>query len=209
MCRKPPQGASSPSVTLFAYLTLAKCSGSFPCSNCQRRRIDCVFHGRAPNQIRFVTAHGEKIAAPVAQGSPCQSQVFKPPRLALGLSVDQVYYLSQYFDTFLQRNNFNPRTDAFTDVVGLMKDQGSETFLHDAVLSLGAMQAVKLHSFEGVTPSESYRLAVYHYSRSVLGLRHALDKFDQLPGVRHQILWTTHFLGLFEVLDISILCRYY
>jgi hypothetical protein len=90
-----------------------------------------------------------------------------------------------------------------------MKDQGPETFLHDAVLSLGAMQAVKLHSFEGVTPSESYRLAVYHYSRAVLGLRHALNKFDQLPGARHRILWTTHYLGLFEVFEISMSHRHY
>ncbi|KAH7242158.1 hypothetical protein BKA59DRAFT_440991 [Fusarium tricinctum] len=199
----PFDGRKKRSRCLACAASHLKCSGSFPCSNCQRRRIDCVFHGRAPNQIRIVTAHDGKIAAPATQGSPCQSQILKPPGLAISLSVDQVYYLSQYFDTFLQRNNFNPRTDAFTDVVGLMKDQGPETFLHDAVLSLGAMQAVKLHSFEGVTPSESYRLAVYHYSRSVLGLRHALDKFDQLPGVRHQILWTTHFLGLFELMNDS------
>ncbi|KAH7473061.1 hypothetical protein FOMA001_g12655 [Fusarium oxysporum f. sp. matthiolae] len=81
-----------------------------------------------------------------------------------------------------------------------MKDQASGTFLHDAVLSLGAMQAVKLNASEGIDPSKTYNLAVHHYSKSVLGLRNALEKFDQEPSARHRILWTTHLLGLFELM---------
>ncbi|KAF5588100.1 hypothetical protein FPCIR_7291 [Fusarium pseudocircinatum] len=60
------------------------------------------------------------------------------------------------------------------------------------------MQAVKLNTSEGVDPGKTYNLAVHHYSKSVLGLRNALEKFDQEPSARHRILWTTHLLGLFE-----------
>ncbi|KAF5672858.1 hypothetical protein FCIRC_8292 [Fusarium circinatum] len=62
------------------------------------------------------------------------------------------------------------------------------------------MQAVKLNASEGVDPGKTYSLAVHYYSKSVLGLRNALEKFDQEPSARHRILWTTHLLGLFELM---------
>lgn len=80
-----------------------------------------------------------------------------------------------------------------------MNSQNSGAFLYDAVLSLGAMHAVNLGSPEGPALSHSRTLAIRHYSNSVSGLRRALDRFDQLPDLRHGILWTTHLLGLFEV----------
>ncbi|KAF5608602.1 uncharacterized protein FSUBG_4530 [Fusarium subglutinans] len=62
------------------------------------------------------------------------------------------------------------------------------------------MQAVKLNASEGVDPGKTYSLAAHYYSKSVLGLRNALEKFDQEPSARHRILWTTHLLGLFELM---------
>jgi hypothetical protein len=61
------------------------------------------------------------------------------------------------------------------------------------------MQATKTRSAEGIDSQESYRFAVNHYSKSVAGLRTALNQFASLPNLRHGILWTTHLLGLFEV----------
>ncbi|KAF5554064.1 hypothetical protein FNAPI_6536, partial [Fusarium napiforme] len=176
-----------------------KCSGSVPCSNCVRRRVDCAFEKQKAKQIWInQDESGKKTVARVSAGA-CKSQ----PRLVTIATGDQIYYLSHYFDTFLRRNNCNPKVDIFTDVVGFMKDQESGTFLHDAVLSLGAMQAVKLNASEGVDPSKTYSLAVHYYSKSVLGLRNALEKFDQEPSARHRILWTTHLLGLFELMTDS------
>lgn len=161
-----------------------------------RRRVECAFEKQKPKQIWINQDESGKKTVARVSGSTRKSQ---PPRLVTITTGDQIYYLSHYFDTFLRRNNCNPRTQIFTDVIGLMKDQESGTFLHDAVLSLGAMQAVKLNASEGVDPSKTYNLAVHHYSKSVLGLRNALGKFDQEPSARHRILWTTHLLGLFEV----------
>lgn len=114
-------------------------------------------------------------------------------------STRETYYLRRYFDVFLHRNNFNPESKVSTDVMTLMKDRGSASFLHNAVLALGAMQAVKFGSSEGITPNKAYDSAVYYYSNSVTGLRQALGKFNQGNSPLHSILWTTHLLGLFEV----------
>jgi len=114
-------------------------------------------------------------------------------------SIRETHYLPRYFDVFLHRNNFNSGSQVSIDVMTLMKDQGSDSFLHNAVLGLGAMQAVKFNSSEGITPNKAYDSAVYYYSKSVAGLRQALDKFNQGDSALHSILWTTHLLGLFEV----------
>ncbi|KAF4989619.1 hypothetical protein FDECE_14655 [Fusarium decemcellulare] len=84
-----------------------------------------------------------------------------------------------------------------------MQHSASGPYLRDAVLSLGAMQATKLGSPEGITPNQSYNLAVHHYSQSVVGLRCALNQFSKQPDLRHSILWTTHLLGLFELMSDS------
>lgn len=114
-------------------------------------------------------------------------------------STGETYYLPRYFDVFLHRNNFNPKSKVSIDVMTLMRDQGSDSFLHNAVLGLGAMQAVKFNSSEGITPSKTYNSAVYYYSKSVTGLRQALSKFNHGDSALYSILWTTHLLGLFEV----------
>ncbi|KAF4453683.1 hypothetical protein F53441_3692 [Fusarium austroafricanum] len=168
----------------------------------RKKRSRCLAcaasHLKKPNQIRI--DHAEPDDKAVARVG-CRPKSLSP--LVVKPSDDQIYHLSHYFDIFLRCNNFNPKTEVLSDVLSLMKDQSSGTFLHDAVLSLGAMQATKLNSSEGIDSSKTYNLAVYHYSKSVMGLRHALEKFDQVPSARHRILWTTHLLGLFELMSDS------
>ncbi|RBR12500.1 uncharacterized protein FIESC28_08624 [Fusarium coffeatum] len=118
-------------------------------------------------------------------------------------STRETYYLPRYFDAFLHHNNFNPGSKVSVDVTTLMKDQGSDSFLRNAVLALGAMQAVKFGSSEGITPNKAYDSAVYYYLNSVTGLRQALSKFNHGDSALHSILWTTHLLGLFELMTDS------
>ncbi|KAF5662152.1 hypothetical protein FHETE_8042 [Fusarium heterosporum] len=170
----------------------------------RKKRSRCLACAASHLKIRIgPIASDDKVVSPLVLGNLCKNKLHSSPRLALSPSAGQIYYLTQYFDTFLQHNNFSPGSQSFTDVIRLMKDSDMGTFLHDAVLSLGAMQAVKLNSSEGVAPSKAYGLAVHHYSKSVLGLRNALGNFEQVPSTRHRILWTTHFLGLFELMNDS------
>lgn len=85
------------------------------------------------------------------------------------------------------------------DIVDLMQHATSGAYLRDAVLSLGAMHAVKLGSPDGISVDQSYRFALNHYSKAVVGLRNALNESAKLPSLRDSILWSTHLLGLFEV----------
>ncbi|WXC51065.1 hypothetical protein QX201_010770 [Fusarium graminearum] len=176
-----------------------KCSGNYPCNNCQKKQIDCTFEAQKPMRIRIDYAQSAvRVDGRVARSKPCGST---SPQLGIGLSNNYVYYLSHYFNEFLRRNVVNPKTKGLTDVVSLMKDKVPFGFVHHAVLSVGAMQAFKLNASEGIDSSKAYSLAVGHYSKAVTGLRQTLDQFDQQPSSLHCVLWTTHLLGLFELMN--------
>lgn len=144
-----------------------------------RIRIDHGSHATAVGLVEYDYRHAPKL-------------VFTP-------RADKTSYFFRYFDAFLFRNRFTQKNILPTDIVELIQRSSSGEYLRDAVLSLGAMQATKTRSAEGIDSNESYRFAVNLYSKSVAGLRTALDQFASLPTLRHSILWTTHLLGLFEV----------
>ncbi|KAF4462351.1 hypothetical protein FALBO_10839 [Fusarium albosuccineum] len=135
--------------------------------------------------------------------SPTSADEEPRPQLTVSPRSDNSFYFFRYFDTFLSENQFTKWNTFSADVLDLMQHPASGPYLRDAVLSLGAMQATKLGSPEGITPNQSYKLAVHHYSQSVVGLRCALNQFSKQPGLRHSILWTTHLLGLFELMSDS------
>ncbi|OBS17644.1 hypothetical protein FPOA_09380 [Fusarium poae] len=158
-----------------------KCSGNYPCNNCRKKQISCTFETQKPMKICIDYAEsGDKIDATldvsVTRSGPSS-------QMGMNLSNNHTQYLAKYFNTFLQNNIVNPRTNGFTDVVSLMKEEVVGGFLQHAVLSIGAMQAVKLNSFEGIDASKAYGLA-----------------FHRLPSSLHCVLWTTHLLGLFELM---------
>lgn len=78
----------------------------------------------------------------------------------------------------------------------------SASHLMDAMMALGAVQAVKLNASDIPTRQGRGCLsqALEFYSKSILGLRNAINllRLDQ-PEVRNAILWTTLLLGIFEV----------
>ncbi|CAG7559002.1 unnamed protein product [Fusarium equiseti] len=175
-----------------------KCSGSFPCSNCQRKRTSCSFEKQKSQQIWINHAESDKKGTTRVAFPLPNVQISRP--MVIAPSTSETHYLPRYFDVFLHRNNFNPGSKVSIDVTTLMKDQGSDSFLHNAVLGLGAMQAVKFNSSEGITPNTANDSAVYYYSKSVTGLRQALYNFNHEESALHSILWTTHLLGLFELM---------
>ncbi|RSM07307.1 hypothetical protein CDV31_008672 [Fusarium ambrosium] len=174
-----------------------KCSGTLPCSNCHRRQIICDFSPVLNKVARIRIDHGNH-ATTVGLAKPDSRYV---PQFVIAPRADKTSYFFRYFDTFLLRNKFTQRNIFPTDIVELIQRSSSGEYLRDAVLSLGAIQATKTRLAEGIDSNESYRFAVNHYSKSVAGLRTALDQFANLPNLRHSILWTTHLLGLFELMS--------
>lgn len=105
----------------------------------------------------------------------------------------------QYFDVFIHRNNFTGRDVSFlTGVQGLIKaGRGHlepDSYLLNAMLALGAMQA---HSLGALQPLACLRFALEAYMRSIAQLRSAVAASSS--ETRTGILWSTFFLGLYEV----------
>ena len=127
--------------------------------------------------------------------TPC---VIKP------LNSDQTVFYFSNFDLFLQKNRFTGLEFPRKDVADLMKSGDPEGYLRDAMLCLGAMQALKLS--EASMPKQAHLFAFTSYSKSISGLRRALVGMVDDPQSRASILWTTLLLGLFEV-SVPFLCR--
>ena len=127
----------------------------------------------------------------VGQSFVPEARVIKP------LNPDPTVFYFSNFDLFLQKNRFTGLELPRKDVTDLMKGGDPEGCLRDAMLCLGAMQALKL---SGASMSKQiHRFALTSYAKSISGLRHALvDMVDDVQS-RARILWTTLLLGLFEV----------
>lgn len=107
-----------------------------------------------------------------------------------------------YFDVFAQRNNFNGKKHMFTKDVKQMSELQTSPYFLNSIRALGAFQASKLQASEqrGKYTGDAYSGYVF-YSQAVAGLRQSLDgqqkTFSQ--SNRTALLWTTLFLGMFEV----------
>ncbi|KZL65451.1 C6 finger domain-containing protein [Colletotrichum tofieldiae] len=106
------------------------------------------------------------------------------------------------FDLFVRRNSFTGREPSFlSDVQNLVKRSGGmrqnpRHYLLNAMLALGAMQTKTIGVLE---IQKNLRFAMESYLRSLAELREAVSNFSS--SQRDSILWTTLFLGLFELMQ--------
>jgi hypothetical protein len=99
-----------------------------------------------------------------------------------------------YFHLFVQRNTFVASTASYdTDIQKLLGTE-SGSYLTHAVTALGALQSSKLNPS---TRKEDSYTALQAYSSSLIALQEAMVQSNS-PS-RLNVLWTTLFLGLFEV----------
>ena len=105
-----------------------------------------------------------------------------------------VYRHLYYFDVFVQRNTFVASTAPYdTDIKRLLGTESS-SYLASAVTALGALQSSKLNPS---TRKEDTYAALQAYSSSLIALQEIMAR-SKSPSRLH-VLWTTFFLGLFEV----------
>ncbi|KAK1997849.1 hypothetical protein LX36DRAFT_635448 [Colletotrichum falcatum] len=175
----------------------SKCSGSISCTRCQKRGIRCVFpvspplknghaitldRGKAHTARDFITLSASHPHAPLPQ--------------------ETVRHLF-YFDLFVRRNSFTGGEPSFlSDVQNALKSSGNSMqkyprpYLLNAMLALGAMHATLIGALESQT---GLWFAAESYMQSVSELREAVSNFSS--SQRGTILWTTLFLGLFELMQ--------
>ncbi|KAH8892645.1 hypothetical protein GQ53DRAFT_719080 [Thozetella sp. PMI_491] len=181
-----------------------KCSGEQPCTNCQRCGIACHYPtstGKSGSisldEGNHTTANdfAKKLNLTVLKLTRNQARV---PRQFPGrhdITVQHLYY----FDIFVKRNNFTGIESTFSDDVKSLLASKSGSCLRNAILAVGAMQASKLditgaaarraHSFSGLEA----------YSKSITELRDGINQSTSMVP-RIIVLWTTFFLGLFELM---------
>jgi hypothetical protein len=125
-------------------------------------------------------------------------QSFVPDtRVIKPLNADPTVFYFSHYDLFLQKNKFTGLEPPRKDITDLMKRGDPEGYLRDAMLCLGAMQALKLS--QASMSKWVHQFALESYAKSISGLRRALvDMVDDVQS-RARILWTTLLLGLFEV----------
>lgn len=116
------------------------------------------------------------------------------------LHPDQVERYFYFFQVFVQSNTFNPQ-DPLRDVdIKRLFGYQSANFFRSAILAVGALEASKdrLHSSSrGAQNHEDAHFAIASYSTFIIELRKHMDTRESLSQI--QVLWTTLFLGLFEV----------
>lgn len=205
---------------LFKANTCAcQCSGQAPCSNCERRHITCIFgsttqkksfniilveRGEQKTPATFKPYNGtRKKQSPSSSGSLIVSS---PLRLT-----DNALSFLYYFDVFAQRNNFTGKQHLFADEVKQLSGLHSHSYLMDAMLSIGAIQAVKLNASNVPSRNECLTTALEHYSKSIIGLRDSINSPRKRDDDSRQnaVLWTTLLLGLFEVKNMLGICQIY
>lgn len=108
------------------------------------------------------------------------------------------------FDTFISRNNFTGHKIVFlNDIKNFIKTSGQQgepaSHLLSAALALGAMEVRKTLTMSYET-RYALRCALSYYTRSIKSLRETMaSDFTGKLIQRTNILWTTFFLGIFEV----------
>ncbi|OLN86677.1 hypothetical protein CCHL11_03852 [Colletotrichum chlorophyti] len=107
-----------------------------------------------------------------------------------------------HFDMFIKRNSFAGGEPSFlTDVQSLSKvasasEKLKSSHLFSAMLALGAMQTHVL----GISDNrKNLQFALSSYAQSIGSLRRAVS--DTSPTSRARVLWSTFFLGLFELMQ--------
>ncbi|KAK4033414.1 hypothetical protein C8A01DRAFT_19640 [Parachaetomium inaequale] len=182
-----------------------KCSGDSPCTTCVRRNQPCCYSVAAQKKSAILVDRGKQQTvgtyAVLRQDRVPQAptQSIKSPSVS-----DPTFLYFFYYDIFLQKNKFTGLAAPQNDVKQLARQGDAETYLRDAMLALGAMQASKLCQVPK-SKKTYYQSALESYTRAIAGLRRALSQFDRThdPQPRAGILWTTLLLGLFELMHDS------
>ncbi|OAA35378.1 C6 finger domain protein [Beauveria brongniartii RCEF 3172] len=172
-----------------------KCSGTNPCANCSRKDTPCIYATAASTDMPIIIVESGKAVVSLATARRRSVAV---PGASPALDDERYFY---YFDVFARRNSFSGKKHSFTDDVKQMGELQTVPYFLNSIRALGAIQASKL------APSCNTRLrsdtctSYALYAQAVTGLRKSLDR--QKQGLsdtnRTALLWTTLFLGMFEV----------
>ncbi|GFF97656.1 hypothetical protein IFM53868_09276 [Aspergillus udagawae] len=170
-----------------------KCEGGPPCRYCIKRKQQCVPQEIQPQaSLVFVN-----VSAP-SKRSHCLSPATSLPVLRLCPKVSEgspTLFVKHFFSDFLARNDFGGPLDLGTVISEFQRSPS----LYQASIALGALDLSKrplLTMPLGRKDASVGALTAYHTSIAQLK-----DEIVSNRGPRDVNLWTTFFLGLFELMQ--------
>lgn len=170
--------------------SMIQCDGEIPCSTCVRLKKACMpQQPRNAQDVKFVTF----VAAPdsgILRHSDIPSPIQSPPNV----------HFKDHFITFLINCRFTEQFSVLApDILPLIESSGP---LLDIALAIGALEVSRKSSVRSLSQqNDPGRTALLLYGRSIRAFGSAIAVPGFQPG--EEALWTTFFLGLFEVSSTS------
>lgn len=170
------------------------------CQSCAKKGLVCLYESAKSKRALITIDNGRQLTTAVYEKHANRQQASQRVSIIDTPKSDPNSLYISFFDIFLQKNKFSGHSSVSTDVQALVRSSPSASggYLMDAMLCLGAMEAIKLQNADLVLRRQYMQMGMGSYSRSISGLRSALSN----EAVKHQkdtVLWATLFLGLFEV----------
>lgn len=159
-----------------------KCAGPSPCLYCKKKKIKCFPQASEPStNVVFVNTR--------ARPDPGAAQVSRGVR-----PTGQDAALTQFFTVFITRNDFSGGDLDMNAIVSCFQHSSS---LYHAALAIGALDLRSISS----SPSDRRvvtAIALISYQISITNFSLEIQSSD--IGENDAALWTTFFLGLFELM---------
>ncbi|CAG9998590.1 unnamed protein product [Clonostachys byssicola] len=172
-----------------------KCSGTRPCTYCQKRGFNCVYPAPQKKHFNIIIDQGSRKVTTGSKSLVTRKRLIDTPRVDPQFDPNAHFLL--YWDRFVQKNAFSQQGILSFDIKQMVQSSSSGIFLRQSVLALGALTATKLNPHHRLA---NYRLALTFYNEAVIGLRNAIECQTQSPEPQLAVLWTTMLLGLFELM---------
>lgn len=169
-----------------------KCQGGFPCEHCTRTNKTCIPPYKPPEKA-LVFVHDSR-SKPLAF-----TEVSVPAEVPLDL---QSHLSKHFFEAFMIANDF--AVSASLDVAVIAKLRLGSSSLQIATMAIAALDASR--NSQVLSPTEKMKageLALGAYRKSVICLQKDIE--DECVLRSDAFLWSTFFLGIFEVILHSTL----
>ncbi|KAL5334409.1 hypothetical protein BJX70DRAFT_378400, partial [Aspergillus crustosus] len=176
-----------------------KCEGRVPCKQCDQRKLVCESQQQSSTVPVFVqdALFRESTGATGSKVAVTATKQYPTPGPTNAIATDQHTFFLGQFVVFIKKNTLTVSFPLILpDLLALLP---TSAVMHHAAAALGALEAAKL-SLRTQSGQIALRIAAVKSYRTALStLQSCLT--DANVAERDDILWTTIFLGLFELLS--------
>ncbi|KAL2069368.1 hypothetical protein VTL71DRAFT_15706 [Oculimacula yallundae] len=174
-----------------------KCEGGSPCLYCAKKQITCVPPPATKStRVVFIDNTSQTSSISQAPSKPWEQATIIPRGVKQPKSVN---FIGHFFYVFIVRNDFS---GGLLDMDSIVVNFQASPSLYHAVIAVGALNASK----DNLSPIKERKAATVaalsSYKTSLVSFQEEIQ--DRAISQNDAALWTTLFLGLFELMhDIT------